>query len=102
LALSHGVPILSAGTREGKNDINARIDYFGFGVDLKTERPTPEKIAKGVTRVLGDKRFAQHVDGIRAEFGNYRPLDIVDGLVAEGDLDEPSSVGASHAYEMAV
>jgi UDP:flavonoid glycosyltransferase YjiC (YdhE family) len=88
LALSHGVPILSAGTREGKNDINARIDYCGFGVDLKTERPTPDKIAKGVTRVLGDKRFAQNVERIRAEFGTYHPLDIIDGYVTAGDAAE--------------
>jgi UDP:flavonoid glycosyltransferase YjiC (YdhE family) len=85
LALSHGVPILSAGTREGKNDINARIDYCGFGVDLQTERPTPEKIAKGVTRVLGDKRFAKNVERIRAEFRSYNPLDLIDGYVAAGD-----------------
>lgn len=102
LALSHGVPILSAGTREGKNDINARIDYLGFGVDLQTERPTPEKIAKGVNRVLADKRFAQNVERIRAEFGTYHPLDLIEGFVAEGDLDEPSSVGASQTYQTAV
>jgi UDP:flavonoid glycosyltransferase YjiC (YdhE family) len=86
LALSHGVPILSAGTREGKNDINARIDYCKFGVDLKTERPTPEKIARGVTRVLGDKRFAQNVERIRAEFRTYRPLDLIDRYVTAGDV----------------
>jgi UDP:flavonoid glycosyltransferase YjiC (YdhE family) len=86
LALSHGVPILSAGTREGKNDINARIDYFGFGVDLKTERPRPERIAKGVTRVLGDKRFAENVERIRAELTTYHPLDLIDGYVAAGDV----------------
>ena len=40
LALSNGVPILAAGKREGKNDINARIDYFRVGVDLRTERPS--------------------------------------------------------------
>jgi UDP:flavonoid glycosyltransferase YjiC (YdhE family) len=84
LALSHGVPILSAGTREGKNDINARIDYCGFGVDLKTERPTPERIAKGTARVLGDKRFAQNVERLRAEFRAYHPLDLIDGYLTTG------------------
>ena len=93
LALSKGVPVLSAGVREGKGDINARIDYFGFGVDLKTERPTPQKIAKGVTRVLGDRRFRQNVERIRAEFETYRPLDLIDGFVAEGGANEPTSVG---------
>jgi UDP:flavonoid glycosyltransferase YjiC (YdhE family) len=102
LALSNGVPVLSAGVREGKNDINARIDYFGFGIDLRTERPTREKIAKGVARVLGDKRFAQNVERVRAEFETYRPLELIDGFVAEGDLDEPSSVGASQTYQTAV
>ena len=98
LALSKGVPVLSAGVREGKNDINARIDYFGFGIDLKTERPTPEKIAKGVARVLGDKRFAQNVEWIRAEFETYRPLDLIYGFVAARDADEPPSRGASRTF----
>ena len=83
--MSHGVPILSAGTREGKNDINARIDYFAFGIDLKTERPTPAKIAKGVTRILADKRFSQNVARVRAEFETYRPLDLIDGFISADD-----------------
>ena len=85
LALSNGVPVLSAGVREGKNDINARVDYFGFGIDLKTERPTPAKIAKGVTRVLADKRFSQNVARVRAEFETYRPLDLIDGFISADD-----------------
>ena len=85
LALSNGVPIVSAGVREGKNDINARVDYFGFGIDLKTERPTPAKIAKGVTRVLADKRFSQNVARVRAEFETYRPLDLIDGFISADD-----------------
>jgi UDP:flavonoid glycosyltransferase YjiC (YdhE family) len=84
LALSHGVPILSAGTREGKNDINARIDYCRFGVDLKTERPTPAKIAKGVARILSDKRYAQNVARVRTEFDTYQPLDLIDGFIFAG------------------
>jgi UDP:flavonoid glycosyltransferase YjiC (YdhE family) len=85
LALSNGVPVLSAGVREGKNDINARVDYFGFGIDLKTERPTPTKIAKGVTRILADKRFSQNVARVRAEFETYRPLDLIDGFISADD-----------------
>jgi UDP:flavonoid glycosyltransferase YjiC (YdhE family) len=84
LALSNGVPVLSAGVREGKNDINARIDYCGFGIDLKTERPTPAKIAKGVSRILGDKRFFANVARVRAEFDTYQPLDLIDGFMFAG------------------
>jgi hypothetical protein len=82
---SHRTPTSPSADAAARNDINARIDYFGFGVDLKTERPTRERIAKGASRVLGDKRFAQNVEKIRAEFGTYHPLDLIDGYVAAGD-----------------
>jgi UDP:flavonoid glycosyltransferase YjiC (YdhE family) len=97
LALSNGVPVLSAGVREGKNDINARVDYFGFGIDLKTERPTPAKIAKGVARILTDKRFSQNVARVRAEFETYRPLDLIGGFISAG---EPSTASRAISAEM--
>ncbi len=77
MALAKGVPVLSAGTREGKNDINARIDYFGLGIDLHTERPTPKKIAAGVERILRDRSFVENVARLRAEFEEYEPLELV-------------------------
>jgi UDP:flavonoid glycosyltransferase YjiC (YdhE family) len=93
LALSNGVPVLSAGVREGKNDINARVDYFGFGIDLKTERPTPATITKGVTRILADKRFSQNVARVRAEFETYRPLDLIDCYIFATDADVAGTDG---------
>ena len=76
-ALSKGVPVLSAGTREGKNDINARIDYFGVGVDLRTERPAAKKIGAGVERILRDRSVAANVARLRAEFEAYEPLELI-------------------------
>jgi UDP:flavonoid glycosyltransferase YjiC (YdhE family) len=97
LALSNGVPVLSAGVREGKNDINARVDYFGFGVDLKSEGPTPAKIAKSVTRILTDERFARNVARVRAEFETYRPLDLIDGLMLEDNPITASRVARAES-----
>ena len=54
LSLSHGVPVVAAGTREGKNDNNAHIDYLGLGINLRTERPTADKLKRAVYTVLGD------------------------------------------------
>lgn len=78
LALRHGVPIVAAGTREGKNDINARLDYLGFGIDLRTERPKPKQISKGVAAVLNDPAIGRNVARIKAELESYRPFDIID------------------------
>lgn len=78
------------------------IDYFGYGVDLKTERPTPEKIANGVIRILGDERFAQNVERICAELNTYSPLELIDGSLTAGDEIEAPSLRASRTYQTAV
>jgi MGT family glycosyltransferase len=77
LALANGVPVLSAGTREGKNDINARVDHFGVGIDLRTERPTAARIARGVERILADGGYARRVARLREEFQRYEPVDLI-------------------------
>jgi UDP:flavonoid glycosyltransferase YjiC (YdhE family) len=97
LAFSKGVPVLSAGVREGKNDINARIDYCRLGIDLKTERPTSQKVAQGVERVMADKDIAQNVARIRAEFEAYRPLELIDSYMSEADAQATASgAGSRH------
>lgn len=83
-ALMSEVPILSAGKLEAKNDINARLAYRGFGLDLKTERPTPAQIAAGVTRVLDDPRFKQNVARVSAELRACRPLETMERAIAAG------------------
>ncbi|MGZ8702765.1 MAG: glycosyltransferase [Gaiellaceae bacterium] len=82
LALSHGVPVLAAGKREGKNDINARIDYFGVGIDLRTERPAATTIAKGVARILADPSYAERAARLRDELRSYEPIDLVASALA--------------------
>ncbi len=80
-ALRHGVPVVGAGKREGKNDINARIGYNGLGVDLRTERPKPGKIRAAVERVLSGGRIAANVKSLRAEFDSYDPLALITDAV---------------------
>ena len=60
-AFLHGVPVVGAGKREGKNDINARIGHNGLGIDLRSERPKPAAIRKAVHRLLQDPTYAATV-----------------------------------------
>ena len=53
-ALTHGVPMVCAGLSEGKNDVIARADYHGVGVDLGTERPTADQLRQAIDRVATD------------------------------------------------
>ena len=80
-ALRHGVPVVGAGTREGKNDVNARVAHNGLGVDLRTERPTANRVRAAVRRVLDDPRIAVNVARLRAEFDSYDPLSTIASAV---------------------
>lgn len=82
-ALAHGVPVLGAGKREGKNDINARLDHLGLGIDLNTERPSARQVRRGVDRLLHDQHIRRNVARVRAELGAYRPLEIVSRCLAD-------------------
>jgi hypothetical protein len=93
-ALSHGVPALAAGLREGKNDINARLAYRHLGIDLKTERPTSAQVGRGVDDLLANDTVRQNVAGIRAELHSYQPFDIIDRQLA-ADLAGDPAVGTA-------
>ncbi len=81
-SLAHGVPLVCAGTREGKNDNNAHIAYHGLGIDLRTENPTPAAVRRAVARVLVEPSFRRAADRIRREIAAYDPHAIVDARLA--------------------
>jgi UDP:flavonoid glycosyltransferase YjiC (YdhE family) len=68
LSLSHGVPLVTAGLNEGKNDVNARVEFAGVGVNLKTETPTAAAIRSAVDTVLGDPSWRARAQAMRGQF----------------------------------
>ncbi|HEY3231663.1 MAG TPA: nucleotide disphospho-sugar-binding domain-containing protein, partial [Roseiflexaceae bacterium] len=84
LSLSKGVPLLAAGVREGKNDVNAHVDYFGVGIDLRTERPRPGDIRRAAERLLSEPRWKQNVARLRDELSRYHPHELIDAYLANG------------------
>jgi MGT family glycosyltransferase len=71
LSIKHGLPLVVGGVHEGKNEINARIGYFGLGVNMRTEKPTVLQVRKAVEEVLGNDRYAQNVKKLQGEFRQY-------------------------------
>ena len=57
MALRYGVPLVVAGGSEEKPEIAARVAWCGAGVDLRTGRPSANKVAAAVTEVLSDARY---------------------------------------------
>ena len=73
LSIQHELPLVVAGVHEGKNEINARVGYFGLGVNLKTEKPSVGQIQKAVEEVIGTDLYARNVKQLSKEFRQYDP-----------------------------
>jgi len=86
LSLSKGVPLLTAGIREGKNDVNAHVDYFGVGIDLRTERPRPGDIRRAAERILSEPRWKQNVARLCAELNSYHPNELIEAYLSNGEF----------------
>ncbi len=85
LSLSKGVPLLTAGIREGKNDINAHVEYFGVGIDLRTESPKPRDIRRAAERLVSEPNWKQNVARLRGELSGYHPHALIDAYLADNE-----------------
>ncbi len=67
LALSHGIPIIAAGTTEDKAEVSARVAHTGVGINLGTQCPEPGQIRAAVRRIFAEPHYADAARRIRAE-----------------------------------
>lgn len=80
-ALGHGVPLVAAGQTEDKVEVCARIGWSGAGLNLKTNRPTAEQIARAVGRVLDAPSFRERARALAAELSSARGMDGLDRVL---------------------
>lgn len=67
LALSHGIPVVVAGSTEDKAEVAARVRWSGVGVSLGTDTPSPKQIRRAVDAVLPDPRYRTRARSIADE-----------------------------------
>jgi MGT family glycosyltransferase len=56
-ALSFGIPLVTAGLTEDKADVNVRVAWFGVGINLATNTPTPGALRDAVRTVLNTENY---------------------------------------------
>ena len=83
LGIEHRLPLVVAGVHEGKNEICARIGYFNYGVNLKTERPSPPQLRKAVNEVLMNPLYKNAVEHLAEELETYQPNQLVEQYIYE-------------------
>ncbi|WP_276481129.1 glycosyltransferase [Paraflavitalea pollutisoli] len=83
LGIQHLLPLVVGGVHEGKLEINARVGYFKLGVNMKTEKPTPDQVRESVEAVFADEQYRKNVQVLAKEFNRFDPHLLCAGYVAE-------------------
>jgi len=87
-ALSQGVPVICAGNTEDKPEVGNRAAYTGVGINLKTNRPTPEQVANAVKTILNDRQYQVNAEQMKVEFAKQdaaaAAVALIEKLVATG------------------
>jgi UDP:flavonoid glycosyltransferase YjiC (YdhE family) len=81
LGIKHNLPMVVAGVHEGKNEICARVGYFKYGINLKTEKPAPSQIRDAVNEVLTNPDFKANVVRLASEMESYDTYALFEGYV---------------------
>ncbi len=98
LGIEHKLPMVVAGIHEGKCEITARVGYFKLGINLKTETPTPQQIAKSVEEVMDDVSYKKNVAQFKEELSQYNPAALCEQYVLEL-LGKQNTASATKAIE---
>lgn len=84
-SLSHGVPMICAGTSEDKKDTAARMMSVGAGIDLGTESPSQDEIKAAVEELLADEKYRSNAANIGLELnslgGAKRACDLLEETI---------------------
>jgi MGT family glycosyltransferase len=71
IALTHGVPVISGGISEDKPEVSNRVAYAGVGINLKTARPTPDRMRQAVRELLQTPRYRDNARRIQQAFARH-------------------------------
>jgi UDP:flavonoid glycosyltransferase YjiC (YdhE family) len=92
-ALAAGVPLVVAGATEDKPEIAARVQWAGYGIDLRTGTPTPEQVRGSVRQVLADDALRRRVEVLRDRMDTLPdPVDVIWDTLAELAAGQSSAV----------
>lgn len=83
LSIENKLPMVTAGVHEGKIEICARVGYFNLGINLKTERPSPQQIRKAIDQVANNDVYRKNVTALSQEFSRYNSFELSERYVRQ-------------------
>ncbi|AOS63266.1 glycosyltransferase [Actinoalloteichus hymeniacidonis] len=82
-ALSHGVPLVLAGSTEDKVEVGARAEWSGAAVNLATGEPDESDIRKAVEETLQDPSRTERAGQLRSEYAARDPYQAIVNAIEE-------------------
>jgi hypothetical protein len=70
-ALAYGVPIVSAGLTEDKEEVSANVQWSGVGIDLRTSQASPEMVRGAVRQILDSPSYRDRAQQMAEEFAQH-------------------------------
>lgn len=71
MGLAHGIPVISAGMTEDKEEVSAHVQWAGVGLDLKTNQATPEAVHAAAREILDTPKYREQAKKFAAEFASH-------------------------------
>jgi UDP:flavonoid glycosyltransferase YjiC (YdhE family) len=71
MAISHGIPVISAGLSEDKEEVSAHVQWSGAGIDLRTNLATPEDIRHAVDEIFTRPGYRERARQLSIEFASH-------------------------------
>ena len=71
MALAHGIPIVSAGLTEDKEEVSAHVQWAGVGLDLRTSEATPAALHAAAREILDTPGYRDQAKRFALEFASH-------------------------------
>lgn len=71
MALAHGIPIVTAGMTEDKEEVSAHVQWAGVGIDLRTNQATPEAVRDAARKLLDLPSYRTRAKELAQEFASH-------------------------------
>jgi UDP:flavonoid glycosyltransferase YjiC (YdhE family) len=71
MAISHGIPIISGGLTEDKEEVSAHVQWSGAGIDLRANQATPEAIKHAVDEIFTQPGYRERAKQLSLEFATH-------------------------------
>jgi hypothetical protein len=88
MALAQGVPIVSAGLTEDKEEVSAHVQWSGAGIDLRTNQANPEMVRSAARQILDSPVYRNRARELAEEFAHHDTsaelLDLLEACVEPG------------------